>query len=63
MFKCFHSLRYFVLCVCVYIREMLFYDIAEFQADYSTDYETIEDIEQETTVLMVDDDSFIITCF
>jgi len=38
-------------------------DLAEFQADYSTDYETIEDIEEATTVIKIDDDSFIIQCF
>ena len=35
----------------------------EFQADYSEDYETIEDIQNETTVIMIDADSFIIQQF
>tara|TARA_R100001443_G_scaffold3852_4_gene11764 strand:- start:1132 stop:1431 length:300 start_codon:yes stop_codon:yes gene_type:complete len=35
----------------------------EFQADYSEDYQTIGDIERETTVIMIDDDSFIIQQF
>tara|TARA_A100000172_G_scaffold1135_1_gene977 strand:+ start:433 stop:732 length:300 start_codon:yes stop_codon:yes gene_type:complete len=35
----------------------------EFQADYSEDYQTIGDIESDTTVIMIDDDSFIIQQF
>ena len=35
----------------------------EFQADYSEDYQTIGDIENDTTVIMIDDESFIIQQF
>ncbi len=37
--------------------------LAEFQEDYGEDYQTIEDIESDTTVIMIDDDSFIIQQF
>ena len=38
-------------------------NLAEFQSDYDDDYETIEDIENETTVIRIDDESFIIQQF
>ena len=38
-------------------------NIEEFQADYSTDYETIEDIREQTPVLEVGNGGFIIVCF
>ena len=38
-------------------------DLKEFQADYGDDYQSIEDIEQQTQVIMIDDDSFIIQAF
>ena len=38
-------------------------NIEEFQANYSDDYETIEDIENATTVIRIDDESFIIVDF
>lgn len=38
-------------------------DIEEFQRDYGEEYETIEDIEQRTIVIPIDDESFIIQCF
>tara|TARA_B100000131_G_C17720474_1_gene452623 strand:+ start:238 stop:537 length:300 start_codon:yes stop_codon:yes gene_type:complete len=38
-------------------------NLDEFQADYSEDYQTIGDIESDTTVIMIDDDSFIIQQF
>ncbi len=37
--------------------------LEKFQEDYSEDYESIEDIERETTVITVDDDGFIILQF
>ena len=37
--------------------------LEEFQADYSEDYQTIGDIESDTTVITIDDDSFIIQQF
>lgn len=38
-------------------------NLEEFQKAYSADYETIEDIEQATTVIRIDDDSFIVQDF
>ena len=38
-------------------------NLAEFQEDYSEDYQTIGDIESDTTVIMIDDESFIIQQF
>lgn len=38
-------------------------NIKEFQDDYGTDYKTIEDIEEQTTVIRIDDESFIIQQF
>jgi hypothetical protein len=38
-------------------------NLAEFAADYGEEYATIEDIEHETTVIPVDDESFIIQVF
>ena len=50
-----------VIALCCGFAE---YDsLEEFQADYSEDYETIEDIQSATTVIMIDDDSFIIRQF
>ena len=50
-----------VIALCCEYAE---YDnLEEFQADYSEDYQTIGDIESDTTVIMIDDDSFIIQQF
>jgi hypothetical protein len=50
-----------VIAICCDFTE---YDnLKEFQSDYSDDYKTIEDIEERTTVLPVDGDSFIIEQF
>ncbi len=38
-------------------------NIREFQQDYSDDYTTIEEIENATTVIRIDDDAFIIQSF
>ena len=38
-------------------------NIKEFQADYGTDYKTIEDIEEQTTIIRIDNQSFIIQQF
>ena len=42
-------------------------NLEEFQADYNNDndyeYESIEDIEEATTVIKIDDESFIIQAF
>jgi len=37
--------------------------LKEFQADYGKEYESIRDIEEQTTVIMIDDESFIIQVF
>ena len=50
-----------VIALCCEYAE---YDsLAEFQEDYGEDYQTIGDIESDTTVIMIDDDSFIIRQF
>ena len=50
-----------VIALCCEYAE---YDnLEELQADYSEDYQTIGDIESDTTVIMIDDDSFIIQQF
>lgn len=50
-----------VIAICCEYNE---YDsLKEFQEDYSEDYESIEDIERETQVIMIDDDAFIIQAF
>lgn len=38
-------------------------NMAEFRGEYGDKYETIEDIEQATTVIMIDDEAFIIQAF
>ena len=50
-----------VIAICCDFSE---YDnLKEFQVDYSKEYKTIEDIEEQTTVIPVDGDSFIIEQF
>ena len=50
-----------VIALCCEFTE---YDnLDEFKADYGNEYETIEDIQNATTVIMIDDDSFIIQQF
>jgi len=39
------------------------YTLDEFQRDYGSEYETVEDIESETTVIPVSDDCFIVQSF
>lgn len=50
-----------VIALCCDFAE--YKNLAEFQADYSEDYESIEDIENETTVIRIDKDAFIIQNF
>ena len=52
-----------VIALCCEFTE--YRDIVEFQANYSHagDYETIEDIENDTTIIKINDDSFIIQDF
>ena len=40
-----------------------FENLKEFQDDYGTDYESIEDIENETIVIPIDKESFIVANF
>ena len=50
-----------VIAICCEYAE---YDsLAEFQEDYGSEYESIDDIERETEVIRIDDDSFIIVQF
>ena len=50
-----------VIALCCEYAE---YDnLEEFQADYGKEYETIGDIESDTAVIMIDNDSFIIQQF
>jgi hypothetical protein len=49
-----------VIAICCDFSE--YENLAEFQNDYP-DYETMEDIENETTVIKVDDERFIIQQF
>jgi hypothetical protein len=37
--------------------------LEEFQEDYGDEYQSIEEIEQSTTVIMIDDSSFIVRQF
>lgn len=49
-----------IACCC----EFSEYDnIEAFQADYSDEYETMDDIRNETIVLDVGEEGFIIVCF
>ena len=50
-----------VIALCCEFTE--YNNLDEFQADYGDEYETIEDIQNATTVIMIDDDSFIIQQF
>ena len=55
------SIELDVIALCCGFTE---YDnLEQFQADYGEDYETIEDIQNATAVIMIDDDSFIIQQF
>jgi len=50
-----------VIAICCEYAE--YESLEEFQEDYGDDYESIQDIESETTVIQVDDDGFIILQF
>ena len=50
-----------VIAICCDFNE--YENLAEFQEDYGDDYESIEDIEHATQVIMIDDTSFIIQVF
>ena len=49
-----------IACCCEFSE---YQSIKEFQVDYSTDYETIEDIREQRSVVEVGKDGFIIVCF
>jgi len=50
-----------IIAICCEYSE---YDsLEEFQNDYGSEYESIDDIERETEVIRIDDDSFIIQQF
>ena len=50
-----------VIALCCEFAE--YADLEEFQADYGEEYETVEDIENNTTVMPAQGDSFIIQQF
>jgi len=50
-----------IIAICCDYTE--YENLEEFQKDYSDDYKTIEDIEEATTVIRIDDNSFIIQNF
>jgi len=50
-----------VIALCCEYSE--YANLAEFQKDYSKDYESIEDIEKDTQVIRIDDEAFIIQQF
>jgi hypothetical protein len=50
-----------VIAICCEYSE--YESLEEFQEDYGDDYQSIDEIEQATTVIPVDDDGFIILKF
>ena len=50
-----------VIAICCEYSE--YEDLEEFQANYGDDYESLEDIENNTMVIRINDDSFIIQDF
>lgn len=50
-----------VIAICCDFSE--YQDLADFQVAYGEEYETMEDVEQETIVIMVDDERFIVQDF
>lgn len=50
-----------VIALCCEFSE--YESLKAFQAEYSTEYESIDDIENETTVIRIDDDRFLIAAF
>jgi hypothetical protein len=52
------------LDVCALCCDFTEYEnLKEFQDNFSDSYESIEDIQEDTTVIMIDDDAFIIQNF
>lgn len=50
-----------VIAICCEYSE--YESLEAFQNDYGEDYESLEDIEERTTVIRIDDDAFIIVSF
>ena len=50
-----------IIAICCEYSE--YESLEEFQNDYGSEYESIDDIERETEVIRIDDDSFIIAQF
>ena len=50
-----------IIAICCEYSE--YESLEEFQNDYGSEYESIDDIERETEVIRIDDDSFIIQQF
>lgn len=50
-----------VIALCCEYTE--YEDLEEFQGNYGEEYKTMEDIENNTSVIMINDDSFIIQDF
>ena len=50
-----------VIAICCEYSE--YESLEEFHYDYGSEYESIDDIERETEVIRIDDDSFIIAQF
>lgn len=59
--SCDTEIEFDVIGICCEFTE--YEDIEEFQRNYSTDYESIEDIEAHTTVIRIDDEAFIVQDF
>jgi hypothetical protein len=55
------EIEFDVIALCCDYTE--YADLAEFQADYDDSYDSIEDIENATTVIRINDDAFIIQQF
>ena len=50
-----------VIALCCDFAE--YQNLEEFQRDYSDEYQTIDEIEEDTTVIMINHESFIIQIF
>jgi hypothetical protein len=50
-------------CIAICCEYTEYDSLRDFQREYGNEYKSIEDIEEQTTVIMVDDESFIIQVF
>lgn len=55
------EIEFDVIAICCDFSE--YENLKEFQNDYGEEYETIEDVERNTTVIRIDDEAFIIQNF